>query len=407
MASSGIVYASFDRFPAPKGAAVHIRAFVEALGAAFGPVDLVAIGDAPGAPPPALGPHITYHPLGARGKDLVAQALTFRSHLGAWWRGRPRAKAVHVRSIFEGYPIARRKAALTDALVYEVNGLPSIELKYHHPDVSDDVELMRKLLAQEEACLQAADLLVTPSAVTAEHLLSRGADPKRLRVIPNGVDLDVFRYAPPRPPEAGRPVRLLYSGTMTAWQGVHHAIEACRILRRDLPVTLTLVGPLRKHARRALLDRCGDLVLQGAVEILEPLPQEELARLHHACDVVLVPLPVNDRNCVQGCCPLKLIEAMATGTPVVVSDLPVVRALAEATEAYRVRPGSPKAIAEAVKDLIAHPALVAAMSANARARVERDFPWGRAQEALVNAYSDDLGIARVSTRDNTAASASA
>ncbi|QAT81849.1 group 1 glycosyl transferase [Corallococcus coralloides] len=407
MGTSGIVYASFDRFPAPKGAAVHIRAFVEALGAAFGPVDLVAIGDAPGAPPPALSPHVTYHPLGARGKDLVAQALTFRSHLGAWWRGRPRAKVVHVRSIFEGYPIARRKAALTDALVYEVNGLPSIELKYHHPDVSDDAELMRKLLAQEEACLQAADLLVTPSAVTAEHLLSRGADPKRLRVIPNGVDLDVFRYAPPRAPEAGRPVRLLYSGTMTAWQGVHHAIEACRLLRRDLPVTLTLVGPLRKHARRALLDRCGDLVLQGAVEILEPLPQEELARLHHACDVVLVPLPVNDRNCVQGCCPLKLLEAMATGTPVVVSDLPVVRALAEATEAYRIRPGSPKAIAEAVKDLIAHPALVAAMSANARARVERDFPWGRAQEALVNAYSDDLGIARVSTRDNTAASASA
>ncbi|RKG52789.1 glycosyltransferase family 1 protein [Corallococcus sp. AB011P] len=407
MGTSGIVYASFDRFPAPKGAAVHIRAFVEALGAAFGPVDLVAIGDAPGAPPPALSPHVTYHPLGARGKDLVAQALTFRSHLGAWWRGRPRAKVVHVRSIFEGYPIARRKAALTDALVYEVNGLPSIELKYHHPDVSDDAELMRKLLAQEEACLQAADLLVTPSAVTAEHLISRGADPKRLRVIPNGVDLDVFRYAPPRPPEAGRPLRLLYSGTMTAWQGVHHAIEACRLLRRDLPVTLTLVGPLRKHARRALLDRCGDLVLQGAVEILEPLPQEELARLHHACDVVLVPLPVNDRNCVQGCCPLKLIEAMATGTPVVVSDLPVVRALAEGTEAYRIRPGSPKAIAEAVKDLIANPALGAAMSANARTRVEREFPWGRAQEALVNAYSDDLGIARVSTRDNTAASASA
>ncbi|NBD10175.1 MULTISPECIES: glycosyltransferase family 4 protein [Corallococcus] len=405
MASSGIVYASFDRFPAPKGAAVHIRAFVDALGAAFGPVDLVAIGDAPDAPAPALGPNVTYHPLGARGKDLVAQALTFRSHLGAWWQGRPRAKVVHVRSIFEGYPIARRKASLTDALVYEVNGLPSIELKYHHPDVADDAELLRKLLAQEAACLQAADLLVTPSAVTAEYLLSRGADPRRLRVIPNGVDLDVFRHAPPRAPEPGRPLRMLYSGTMTAWQGVHHALDACRLLRRDLPVVLTLVGPLRKHARRALLDRCGDLLLQGAVELLEPLPQDALARLHHACDVVLVPLPVNDRNCVQGCCPLKLLEAMATGTPVVVSDLPVVRALAEATEAYRVRPGSPKAIAEAVKDLAAHPALGAALSANARARVERDFPWGRAQQALVSAYADDLGIARASTRDSTSASA--
>lgn len=405
MSSSGIVYASFDRFPAPKGAAVHIRAFVEALGAAFGPVDLVAIGDAPDAPPPALGPNVTYHPLGARGKDLVAQALTFRSHLGAWWHGRPRAKVVHVRSIFEGYPIARRKASLTEALVYEVNGLPSIELKYHHPDVADDAELLRKLLAQEAVCLQAADLLVTPSAVTAEYLVSQGADPRRLRVIPNGVDLDVFRHAPPRAPEPGRPLRMLYSGTMTAWQGVHHALDACRLLRRDLPVVLTLVGPLRKHARRALLDRCGDLLLQGAVELLEPLPQDALARLHHACDVVLVPLPVNDRNCVQGCCPLKLLEAMATGTPVVVSDLPVVRALAEATQAYRVRPGSPKAIAEAVKDLASNPALGAALSANARTRVERDFPWGHAQQALVNAYADDLGIARASTRASTSASA--
>ncbi|RKH63919.1 glycosyltransferase family 4 protein [Corallococcus llansteffanensis] len=407
MASSGIVYASFDRFPAPKGAAVHIRAFVEALGAAFGPVDLVAIGDAPGIPTPALSDAVTYHPLGARGKDLVAQALTFRAHLGAWWHGRPRAKVVHVRSIFEGYPIAQRKASLTDALVYEVNGLPSIELKYHHPDVADDAELMRKLIAQEDICLQAADLLVTPSAVTAEYLVSRGADPQRLRVIPNGVDLDVFRYAAPRAPEPGRPLRLLYSGTMTSWQGVHHALDACRLLLRDLPVVLTLVGPLRKHARRALLDRCGDLLLQGAVELLEPLPQEELARLHHACDVVLVPLPANDRNCLQGCCPLKLLEAMATGTPVVASDLPVVRALAEDTEVLRVRPGSAKAIAEAVKTLLANPIQGAALSAAARARVERDFPWGRAQEALVNAYADDLGIARASTRSSTAASASA
>ncbi|RKH29640.1 glycosyltransferase family 1 protein [Corallococcus praedator] len=407
VSSSGIIYASFDRFPAPKGAAVHIRAFVEALGAAFGPMDLVAIGDAPGAPAPALHGDVTYHPLGARGKDLVAQALTFRAHLGAWWHGRPRAKVVHVRSIFEGYPIARRKASLTDALVYEVNGLPSVELKYHHPDVADDAELMGKLLAQEQACLQAADLLVTPSAVTAEHLISRGADPSRLRVIPNGVDLDVFRYAPPRAPEPGRPVRLLYSGTMTAWQGVHHALDACRLLLRDLPVVLTLVGPLRKHARRALLDRCGDLLLQGAVELLEPLPQQELARLHHACDAVLVPLPVNDRNCVQGCCPLKLLEAMATGTPVIASDLPVVRCLAEDTEVLRIRPGSPKAIAEAVKALLANPTLGAALSAQARARVERDFPWGRAQEALVKAYEDDLGLARASTRSSTAASASA
>jgi glycosyltransferase involved in cell wall biosynthesis len=274
--------------------------------------------------------------------------------------------------------------------------------------VADDAELLRKLEAQENLCLQHADLVVTPSGVTAEHLVSRGVDPVKLRVIPNGVDLEMFRYAPPRPWEPGRPVRLLYSGTMTAWQGVHHAIEACRLLRRDMNATLTLVGPLRRHQRRALLDRCGDLLLEGAVELLEPLPQEALAKLHHHCDVALVPLPMNDRNCVQGCCPLKLLEAMAAGTPVIASDLPVVRALAEGgTQALLVRPGSPKAIAEAVRSLRAEPTRGAALSASARARVERDFPWGRAQESLVSAYADCFGMARVSTRRSTSASEAA
>jgi glycosyltransferase involved in cell wall biosynthesis len=406
---TGIIYASFDRFPAPKGAAVHIHAFVEALGAAFGGVDLVALRGAStvGAGPSSLVEGVTYHPLEARGRDLVAQALSFRAHLAAWWRDRPRAAVVHVRSIFEGYPVARRKEALTDGLVFEVNGLPSIELKYHHPDVAEDAELLRKLVAQEDLCLARADLLVTPSEVTAEYLVRRGARPERVRVIPNGVDLEVFRYAPPRAPEAGRPVRLLYSGTMTAWQGVHHAIEACRLLRREVPVVLTLVGPLRRHGRRALMDRCGDLLLEGAVELLEPLPQAELARLHHECDVALVPLPVNDRNCVQGCCPLKLLEAMASGTPVVASNLPVVRTLAGPDEVMLIRPGSAKAIAEAVKALRADAALGPALSARARARVERDFPWGRAQAALVRAYEETFGMARASTRRSTSASAPA
>lgn len=403
MSTSGIIYASFDRFPAPKGAAVHIRAFVEVLAGAFGGVDLLAIGGDPGEPPEG----VRFHPLPAQGKDLIEQAMCFRGGLAAWWRGRARASVVHVRSIFEGYPIARRKEQLTEHLVFEVNGLPSIELKYHSPGVAEDDELLRKLVAQEDECLAKADLVLTPSGVTARYLESRGVAPGRIRVIPNGVDTGLFAYQAPRPWEE-RPVRLLYSGTMTSWQGVHHAIEACRLLRRDVPVLLTLVGPTRRQQRRELTDLCGELVGEGAVEILEALPQGELARLHHACDVVLVPLPPNDRNLVQGCCPLKLLEAMASGTPVVASDLPVVRALAEHGEhAFLVRPGSPKAIAEAVRSLRADPALGPRMSQQARARVERDFTWERAQESLVAAYEEAFGMARARTRRSTSASAAA
>ena len=404
MSSSGLVYASFDRFPAPKGAAVHIRAFVEALAAAFGDVELLAIGgDAELSPLEG----VRFHPLGARGPDLIQQALCFRNELAAWWRGREKASVVHVRSIYEGYPIARRKEQLTEHLVFEVNGLPSIELKYHSPAVADDAELLRKLVAQEDYCLSRADLVLTPSGVTARYLETRGVAPGRIRVIPNGVDTGLFSYEAPRP-WTERPVRLLYSGTMTSWQGVHHAIEACRLLRRDGPVHLTLVGPTRGRQRHELMDLCGELWTEGAVALLDALPQAELARLHRACDVVLVPLPPNDRNLVQGCCPLKLLEAMASGTPVVASDLPVVRALAEpGAHALLVRPGSPKAIAEAVRALRSDPTLGPGLSQRARARVERDFTWARAGEALVTAYEEAFGWVRSSTRRSTRASASA
>jgi glycosyltransferase involved in cell wall biosynthesis len=79
-----------------------------------------------------------------------------------------------------------------DRLIFQVNGLPSIELKYRYPAVADDRELLHKLHSQEQICLQAADLIVTPSSVTMEYLQNRGIQPEKIRVIPNDVDLNVF-----------------------------------------------------------------------------------------------------------------------------------------------------------------------------------------------------------------------
>ena len=119
--------------------------------------------------------------------------MAFRSHFMPKRSGR-KFPIVHFRSIFEGHPIARHKSQHGGKLVFEVNGLPSIELKYHYPAVADDRDLIEKLITQEQICIEAADLLVTVSEVTANHLISRGADPARIRVIPNGVDLTIFQY---------------------------------------------------------------------------------------------------------------------------------------------------------------------------------------------------------------------
>ncbi len=183
-----MVYAAFDRFPAPKGAAVHIEAFAHALGAAFGGLNLVTVANHEPADPVTI-PGVTHVPLPALGNDLIERVANFRAHLSAWWKER-RFEVVQVRSIFEGYRIARHKESCCDRFVFEVNGLPSIELKYNYPAVADDRELLRKLAAMEDLCLAAADLVVTISQVTAGYLTGRGVSPERIRVIPNGVDIE-------------------------------------------------------------------------------------------------------------------------------------------------------------------------------------------------------------------------
>jgi glycosyltransferase involved in cell wall biosynthesis len=398
MSTHSVIYTSFDRYPAPKGAATHIQAFVSALATEFGNVELVTVAGppvsrpaGPSAPPPnaecadPILPGVTHTELPALGASLVERVLSFRTHLRAWWTGR-RPTVSHVRSIFEGYPIARRKSLWCRHLVFEVNGLPSIELKYHYPQVADDRELMRKLLAQEQCCLEAADLIVTVSQVNAEYLRGRGVEPDRIRVIPNGVDLERFGYQPPRPWDH-REIRLLYSGTLSSWQGVQIAIEALALYRREAPARLTVVGYGRAGQAQKLAEWAHQLGVAELVEFVDGVSQTELARLHHEADAILVPLMPSDRNIVQGCCPLKVLEAMASGTPLVASDLPVVAALARPeVDAILVRPNSAKAIKDALLRLRGDPETAVIRSRSARQRIESQFTWKLAQQRLVEAY---------------------
>jgi glycosyltransferase involved in cell wall biosynthesis len=389
---------------------VHVLAVARALADAIGPVDLVSVApprpepadpgsaEARAAAPPAAPPtaelpgNVRAWPLPAPGANLIERVLDFRRQLVAWWQSRARRPAVaHVRSIYEGYPLARAGRAAAQRLVFEVNGLPSIELKYHYSQVADDRELFAKLEAQEQACLDAADLVVTPSRVTAELLAGRGVEASRLRVVPNGVDLERFPSRPPCPFPTDRPLRLLYVGTLTAWQGLPHALEALALYVRDLPAELTVVGPGRPRQLRELEAHCHDLGISGRVRFERPRAQTELAALYREHDVALAPLPPNDRNLVQGCCPLKVLEAMASGIPLVASELPVVTDLT-GEHAVLVRPGSGKALKDGLLRLREEAGLAERLVAAARRRVEESFTWEYSDQRLLAAYAEVLGL---------------
>lgn len=403
-----IIYCSFDRFPSAKGAATHIGEFVSALGKEFGNVDLVTLpsgsNDRPYDSTADLDQirieGVTHFQIVADGSHLIERVLRFRRNFFRWWErrfgqeGLPHAespKVIHFRSIFEGYPIAKSKATLGSHVIYEVNGLPSIELKYHYPKVADDAEFIKKIEFQEEACFEAADKIVTVSNVNRLNLISRGCSPEKIKVIRNGVDLELFEFQKrdfyQREFGGSRPLKAIYTGTMSAWQGVKDAIEAIALFRRDAHATLRVVGPYRIAEKKSLTAWAENLGVSEFVSIEEAVSKEELISLYHDSDVMLAPLTRNDRNTVQGCCPLKIIEAMATGIPVIASRLAVVEELAEdEKEVFMVRPSSPKSIKDAMFRVLKEPDHLRSMTANARAKVEAKFSWTHAKQSLVDLY---------------------
>lgn len=400
-----VVSLSFDRFPSPKGAATHIDAFARALGREFGNVRLVTIppnqAEVANHPEAWTADGVTHTSLPAEGATLFERVLSYRAHIWNWWKREfasrgLRPRVAHVRSIHEGYPIAKAKSEFCERLVYEVNGLPSIELKYHYPAVADDRELIGKLRVQEQTCLDAADRIITVSHVNRRHLENRGVDPGKICVIPNGVDLEQFNWQPPRFHErqaADVPrnpeMRMLYVGTLSPWQGILHAIDALALYRRDAAARLTIAGPIRNHERKAIEKHAWRLGVFDWIELVGPVAKSELAQHYHASDVVIAPLTRNDRNCDQGCCPLKVLEALASGTPLIASNLEVVRELCQDDQhALLVRVGSGKSIKDGMLRLRDEPALAARLSSAGRRHVETHFAWQAAQQSLLAVYRE-------------------
>jgi len=384
-----IAYLSFDVVPSHKGAAVHIESFVRSLANRYAapnqPIELVTVAAAPNAPTVSW-PNVNHTVLPAVGKTLIDRVIHFRKHLHSWLQGK-RFETIQVRSIFEGMAIAQQKQQFCNQFIFEVNGLPSIELKYRYPKVAEDLELMNKLLTQERLCLEAADTIVTPSHVTKAHLITRDVSPERIQVIPNGVDLSIFTYQPPRTDTPIDCLNMLYFGTLSAWQGVELAVDALSLYRRDFEARLTIVGPAKEKQVAKLEKLIKKLKVAEFVEILPARPQAELVELMHRADVIVAPLKANDRNLVQGCCPLKVIEGMTSGTPVITTDIPVVTDLGENEQHFlAVRPGSAKAIKDAMLRLRTDTELRMQLAQTGKRHVEENYTWAHAQRSLLNCY---------------------
>lgn len=384
-----LLYVAFDELSAPKGASTHIREVVQALGRRYGDVTLVSPG-MEDQPPQPLFPGVVRRVLGCPDDNLLGRVQIFRAKLEALLR-RERFDLAQFRAPWEGVPLVAEQARSRMRLIYEVNGLPSIELKYHHRAVSDSPELLAKIAGQEKLCLEAAEGVIVVSEVNRQAVLARGAQPEKTLLAPNGVDLARFPFQLP-PPPPGERFQIAYVGTFSPWQGIEVLLEAVALLNKHRPATLTLLGFAARKRVEQLRLLARQLGIGDAVSFPQPGSTAEVVALLHASHATAAPLLAVDRNTVQGCCPLKVLEAFAAGCPLVASELPVVCELATPGVHFEpARAGDPRSLKNALLRLADDWPQTLARAEAARTHVATHFTWDESHRRLLALYEQLLG----------------
>jgi glycosyltransferase involved in cell wall biosynthesis len=225
-------------------------------------------------------------------------------------------------------------------------------------------------------------LLTVSEASRADIAAEFGVESARLTVVPVGVDPLVFH-----PPGAADPPRVpgrivVTTSADVPLKGLVTLLEALAKVRTEQEAHLVVVGNVRAGGPAALaVDQLG---LGAAVRFVSGLTDGELAQLLRSASVAVVP------SLYEGFS-LPAIEAMASGTPLVVTTAGALPEVVgpDGLAAIHTPPGDAEAMAKRLRELLADPQAAARLGEAGRARVLQRFTW-RATAASTAAWYGEV-----------------
>lgn len=307
-------------------------------------------------------------------------AVAALSRTAATRRLAPRSLTLEGRA----WDLAARRAAPEPTVLHAVDGIAAglaaavrrrggfviTDLRSVHPAtatpsglVEADPRHLRLRLAQYNR----SDLLICNSEHTRDTFVAAGFDPARLVVVPLGADVELFRPADRRPER----FTALFVGRFEGAKGSAEFAQAAARLSPSSEVVL--VGTATDEHLLASVP--------PAVTAVGHVPQAHLPPFYRKASVLVLPSHSDGWGMV-------VIEAMASGVPVIVSESTgAAMAVRDGVDGFVVPTADPDALGERLLALEADPDRAHEMGRRARER-SLDFSWDAYARRLDQVYSD-------------------
>lgn len=317
-----------------------------------------------------------YRPAWAGNLPAIRAGFRLIPYLGRVWRAAGRAHVVHVMAN-SGW--AWHLFVAPAVWLASLRGVPVV-VNYRGGGAG---EFFRTSIVWVRPTLTRCAAVIVPSAFLERVFREHGF---KADVVPNIVDLDRFA-----PPEGGGPdreetaaPRLVVARNLEPIYDIGTAVRAFRIVRQTVPGARLVVagsGPTQS----ALESLCRELGVGDGVEFTGRLENEKMADLYRGAAVALNPSLADNM-------PISILEALASGVPVVSTDVGGIPDLVtDGVTAALVSPGNPEAMAAATLELLSNSDRRLAQIRAGLDHVRR-FAWREVRQRLLATYFRAMGL---------------
>ena len=218
--------------------------------------------------------------------------------------------------------------------------------------------------------------IICVSQPSKEDVISEfKVDEKKITVIPNGIDIEIFK---PSSIKKSLSFRIVTTASADIpLKGLKHLILALPRVIRQFPLTsLTVIGKSpEKSNLNKLID---DLDLEDKITFRSGISEKEIVKTYHDSDIAVIPSLYEGFGFGAG-------EAMACGVPLISTDSGGLKQVI-GDAALKIKPGSVNEIEEGILKLFTEEEIRQELAEKGRERMEEFFDWKIAASAYIEVF---------------------